>query len=589
MPSPLIILASFLSIYCFSLVYRLLINFVNARKSGFPYIIIPWDQDHLLWLVVCVPLRPLIKKYMPKWIYDRLSILIQGHEFYEKLHPYEQFTAPQGNNKSYALVTVGNFEVDTRDPEIISEILRRPREFEQMDLAEAFLGKFGSNVLTSNGDSWARQRKIVASVINERISKTVFDESIRQTQGLLDEVIGDQEAGETNLLFDMMRKITMNVLSGAGMGAKVEWNHNETAKPSPGYKMTYNEAIKHVIAAVVGPIILPQWLLSNYPSFIPGYETLHSLSIAMKEFPIHTRNLLNQERHRTVAAHGEARSNILSQLLHASEQDGGEEKGSHGLSEDEMVGNLFIFTAAGFDTTANTLGFALVLLSRYPKWQEWIFEEIDSIMPHNPSMDLDYVTTFQKITRIQALLLEVLRLFPAATRVIKVSTAPQGIHTSRGLFSLPAKSTIYINTVCLHLDPDVWRNLNLDQSEKESETDELEFRPTRWICDPSTESPQLFKPPKGTYIPWSAGPRVCPGQKMAQVEFTAIFLKLFNENRIEAVALKTASGELETRSQVEERLDARMKNSILLLTLQMNDIYDVEEGQGLKLRLRRRR
>ncbi|PMD32223.1 cytochrome P450 [Hyaloscypha variabilis F] len=353
--------------------------------------------------------------------------------------------------------------------------------------------------------------------------------------------------------------------------------------------MTYNEATKHIVATVVGPIILPQWLLENYPSFLPGYETLKSLSIAMKEFPIHTRRRLDQERHRTVAADGEAGNNILSQLLQASEQDSEDKKGSQSLSEPEMVGNLFVFTAAGFDTTANTLAFALVLLARYPKWQEWVFEEIDSILPATASTDLDYASIFPKLTRIQALLLEILRLFPPGTHIVKVSTTPQRIHTSHGIFSLPANCTMYINTVCLHLDPNVWRNLNLAENEKASETDELDFRPTRWIWDSSAESQQLFKPPKGTYVPWSAGPRVCPRQKMAQVEFTAIFLKLFQRHRIEAVRLENGYGGLETRIQVERRLDERLGDVTVILTLQMNGIYDIGEGEGLKLRLVKRR
>ena len=32
-----------------------------------------------------------------------------------------------------------------------------------------------------------------------------------------------------------------------------------------------------------------------------------------------------------------------------------EGKGTAGLTEDEIMGNLFVFTAAGFDTTANTM------------------------------------------------------------------------------------------------------------------------------------------------------------------------------------------------------------------------------------------
>jgi len=169
-------------------------------------------------MITSVPLRPLLKKYMPSWIYDRLALTIYGFEFQEKLRPYEQYAAPQGNDKSYAIVTAGRFEVETRDPEITTEILRRPTDFQQVDLTELFMGRFGANVLTSDGDSWSRQRKVIAGVINERISKTVFNESLQQTNGLLDEVLGDEKAGETNRIFDMMKKITINVLSGAGMG-----------------------------------------------------------------------------------------------------------------------------------------------------------------------------------------------------------------------------------------------------------------------------------------------------------------------------------------------------------------------------------
>lgn len=588
MPSFLVIVATLLLVYCSSLVYRLLVNLLNARKSGFPYLVIPWDQNHFVWMITSVPLRPWLIRHMPKWVYDRLSLTIYGFEFHEKLRPFEQYAASQGNDKSYVIVTPGKFEISTRDPEIAAEVLRRPGEFMQVDLTELFMGIFGQNLLTSNGDSWSRQRKVVASVINERISKTVFNESIHQTEGLVDEVVGHGNAGETNRIFDMMKKITINVLSGAGMGTSVEWKDNE--KPSPGFKMTYIETIKHVINNVAGPIILPQWFLSNYPSFLPGYQTLKSLSYAVMEFPVHTRNMLSQERLRTVAAHGETRSNIMSQMLHASEQGDGNMKGVKALSEDEMLGNLFIFTAAGFDTTANTLTYALVLLSRYPKWQDWMFEEIDSIMPAGSSTDLDYTVIFPKATRVLACMLEVLRLFPPVIHISKMTKTAQRIQTSRGLFYFPANATVYINTVGLHLDPAVWRNLNLAENEEKSETDELAFRPSRWI-NPSTDGPQVFKPPKGTYVPWSAGPRICPGQKMAQVEFTAIFLKLFHKHRIEAVSAKTASGESETRAQLESRLDARMRDSISVLTLQMNNVYDVEDDQdkGLKLRLCKRR
>ena len=71
---------------------------------------------------------------------------------------------------------------------------------------------------------------------------------------------------------------------------------------------------------------------------------------------------------------------------------------------------------------------------------------------------------------------------------------------------------------------------------------------------------------------------------MAQVEFTAIFLRLFRRHRVEAVPLGG-----ETREGTEKRLDALMRESVSILTLQMQGVYDAEEGKGTKLKLVKRR
>ena len=94
----------------------------------------------------------------------------------------------------------------------------------------------------------------------------------------------------------------------------------------------------------------------------------------------------------------------------------------------------------------------------------------------------------------------------------------------------------------------------------------------------------LHQPPKGAHPPWSTGPHVCPGQKMAQVEFTAVILALLKRHRIEAVALDGEGG-----PDVNKRLDELMKNSTPILTLQMNGVYNVQGDKGLKLRFTQRR
>lgn len=454
------------------------------------------------------------------------------------------------------------------------------------------MGKFGNNVLTSDGDRWVRQRKVVASVINERISKSVFHESIKQSQGLLQELDSTEEKNiGTNRLFDMAKKITIHVLSGAGMGASIPWQDSLTDKPKPGFKQTYIQTVKSIINNVDGPLLLPQWFLFNYPSFMPGYQKLKMLGYAIEEFPRHTNAMLEEERQRLREEQSVSRSNIMSQLVQASEHgdpdlQNAAEKKTKALSDDEMMGNLFVFTGAGFDTTANTISYALAMLARYPQWQDWLSEEIDEILPQTATADeeLDYATVFPKANRILALMLETLRLFTPLVHISKSTALPQTIQTSKGTFWLPANTTVYVNGVALHIDPEVWRNLNLAEKEEASDEDELIFRPSRWMNSAGSQQ-ALFQPPKGTYVPWSAGPRVCPGQKFAQVEFVTVFLTILRQHKISTVALEN-----ESRADVERRLDTRIKDSISILTLQMNGVYDVSDSKdkGLMLRLDKR-
>jgi len=106
--------------------------------------------------------------------------------------------------------------------------------------------------------------------------------------------------------------------------------------------------------------------------------------------------------------------------------------------------------------------------------------------------------------------------------------------------------------------------------------DQSKFRPTRWIevVDTTTETtnqsssipqaPNLQPPIKGSFLPWSTGPRLCPGMKMAQVEFLSVIWTIFKDYRVEVVRLEN-----ETGKEAQQRLWNVMLDSEPRLTLQM--------------------
>jgi len=77
----------------------------------------------------------------------------------------------------------------------------------------------------------------------------------------------------------------------------------------------------------------------------------------------------------------------MSVLLKASESEA-MGKGRSGLSDEEIIGNLFIYIVAGHDTTANTLAYAVTMLAANVGLQDWLREEISSVFGGEASVEM---------------------------------------------------------------------------------------------------------------------------------------------------------------------------------------------------------
>ncbi len=582
-----------LLLYFCSTVYRLTRNIVKARAVEVPTVLVPVDQGNLLWLILAGTNRNRLRRLLPAQLWSRIALTIFGWEFDEKLQPFEKFAARDGNIKckSYLLVGFGPLDFWTADPIAAREICLRVRDFEVPHAIEHALGPYGPNVMTTNGDRWARHRRIVTSVFDDRISKLAFEESMRQTHGLLEEIFssaGGKQNGsaETPLIFDMIKKITIHVLFGAGLGTRVPWKYEEDKGLQPGNRMFQVESLTAVVSNLVGATLVPTGILLRWPQWLPGYRKMTTVGRAKVEVHKHSKSMLDQERNRIAKndTGGLKANNIMNKLLQASEFSS---TPGQSLSEDEMISNLFVLTAAGFETTATTLAYSVVLLARHAQWQDWLLEEVDSLAPPENTRPIEYATVFPQANRIMAFMLETVRLYSPAPHVHREVISPQTLQTSTGTIGLPAGTRVYVNSLAIHLLPS-WRDVNRQSDpgflEPDPEVpDEYTFRPSRWI-NPQGSVHAVYHPPKGTFLPWAMGPRICPGQKMAQVEFTAVLLALLQRHRIEAAPLKG-----EGQREIEERLDARLRDSRWVTVLQMNGVFDAKENGGLCIRISSRK
>jgi hypothetical protein len=94
-----------------------------------------------------------------------------------------------------------------------------------------------------------------------------------------------------------------------------------------------------------------------------------------------------------------ARGDLVSSMVKAGKQDT-----SSALSENEVVGNVFVFVLAGHETTATTLQTALILLAANPELQQEIQNEIRDIWTaKTEGEDLNYLD-YPKMRTIMALM-----------------------------------------------------------------------------------------------------------------------------------------------------------------------------------------
>ncbi|KAI4152239.1 MAG: hypothetical protein LQ340_003032 [Diploschistes diacapsis] len=553
-------------------IYSFTTCYAAARKIGLPILLTPVTTKNILWLLFGPPLHPLLQQILPQWLFLRIEMSLRGRE--SRLGNKARSMVGQ----SFLLVGPGTLELWTTDAEMIKTITGHGtfRNYPQSKILQVVSGIFGPTVVGSNGEDWQRQRRIIAPTINERISATVWKESIEQAWGMLDHFAASSgevgSAGVTDRSLEGLRRIAINVLSASAYGTPRGWSEENEQAPA-GYKLGFINSLQAISANFAAAIFLPP-ILFNLP-FLSS--DTRKVGIAMEEFPRYVTGMLERERASADTDH----HSITSAMIKASDNYK-QDAPSHGdsrlhLSDPELRGNLFLFTIAGYDTTANTMGYALTFLAIHPDVQAWVVEEIDRVCASLPTAQTPnqatsmpaYETAFPRLKRCLALMLETLRLHPPTASLARTTASPQTITTSSGTtHPLPSGLDVFVFQAGAHIDPDYWA------------PDPLVFRPSRWIL-PTTnsstspseklEEETLFEPAKGTYLPWSFGPRHCPGMKMAQVEFVSVFATLLRHVRVEAVVLPGEKGVEEAR----RRLEGVVADSGPVITVQIRRPRDV--------------
>lgn len=365
-------------------------NLAVARKIGLPIVIVPVDPLGLFWLLIGMQFRPLMRRILPESLTDWMHCCVYGGDI-EQRRPIHARLGPV-----FIAVNPGFIELVVGDAVAADQVFTRRKDFPKPARAYRPLEVFGPSVLTTNGDDWQRHRKLTAPCFNERTSNVVWDIATKQAQVMAKSYLSAAD-GIANSLQRDLRRLALHVLMGVGFGVEAKTDSKEEIEP--GYVMSFPEALRTVLAHIVYAFAASPKVLTA--KIMP--KTLRKLGYALEDFVKYNHTMLEDETRRVESDEAQ-RNNLLSVMLRASKQEASTAGRKSYLSDEEVIGNMFIFNLAGHDTASNTMESLIGLVALYPEWQDWMREEILHV---RSSGNITY-DSFSKLKRCQAVMVSIL-------------------------------------------------------------------------------------------------------------------------------------------------------------------------------------
>lgn len=621
-----LILSAFAAIILYQVASRyrsLQRNIKLAKTSGLPVVVSPWNLFNTFWLASYKVWTPLLKAFLPQSMQGLWMDLlhpewgyIHGHKPFEKL-----------GMDVFIVATPTRLSVFVADAEAITQITTRRNDFPKPLEMYGALDIYGKNLVSTEGPDWRVHRKLVAPSFGEKNNELVFDETLHHAQSLIGLWAGRDGRGNQTVADPALAAMNfaLYVISSAGFDVRVAWPHEEGesatkrktegksmsvgSETPPGHTMNYREALSELLHNIMWTQVIPhKWLLRS------PIKLHRTVGEAVGEWGKYMDELYQVKRDQVASGEGQGGIDLFDAMIRAS---GIIDEKSTKITKSDLQGNAFVLMLAGHETTANTLHFSLVFLAMRWSSQKRLHEDLDKIFEGKPISAWKYEEHFQKLfgSMAAAVMNETLRLLQPIVNIPK-STAPgrpQPLNLGGQQYMVPGDSHIFLSAA-VHRNPKYWpaaSNTPLINGVPDVEC----FRPERWIAEseasesfvdigyddedlrgPSGEdtSAQLFKPVKGSYIPFSDGFRSCIGRRFAQVEILAVLAAIFTHYSVELAVDDFATDEevermpkggkerRELYQKAVDRANDFIKNKMaMIITLQLR-------GVSIPIRLMRR-
>ncbi|GMT34991.1 hypothetical protein PFISCL1PPCAC_26288, partial [Pristionchus fissidentatus] len=440
------------------------------------------------------------KKRLSKHVPGSDGLPIFGHLFQFSMDPQvmpHEFVAWMNKSVSETglqLLKVWFFHDNSYIPtsgETLKYILDSNEEITKGDEYEIFVPWLGRGLLISTGDKWRSRRKLLTPTFHFPMLDGYIATREMYMQ-MCAELLEDRTGGTKLIdMYPVVKMCALDIICETTMGKELD-SQRQPNQP-------YVEAIVTLMRLGTEISMKPQ-LWPKFMRYLLGVQQeFDRCNVIAQNF---TRTVIAERAE--ALARGEVEPNKRAFLDLLMEQ-----KEKQNLSDEDIREEVDTFMFEGHDTTSAGLAWAVWCFACHPEIQQTAYEEILNVLGNDVDRDLTR-EDIGKLVYLERCVKETMRLYPP---VPFVSRQLQN-DLKMGEYTLPQHANIPISPFIVHRNESIFPNA-------------LHFDPDRFLPE------EAAKRHAYDYIPFSAGPRNCIGQKFAQYEEKIILSWLLRRFRFE--------------------------------------------------------
>lgn len=382
-------------------------------------------------------------------------------------------------------------------------VLSSQKLIRKSELYKFLIPWLGDGLLLSTGQKWFNKRKILTPAFHFKILEQ-FVEVFDKQGTVLVQRLREQATRKLVNIYPFVTLAALDIICETAMGTSINAQTDTDSK--------YVRAVTELSYLLAGRF-MKVWQRSDFLFNLSADKKRQDKVIkVLHDF---TTSIIRSRREELLAGKIETDDTVdeegvgtrkkmafLDVLLQAT-IDG------RPLTDKEIQEEVDTFMFEGHDTTTIAITFTLMLLAKHPEIQEKVYQEVTEII----GKDLNAPTTYrnlQDMKYLELVIKESLRLYPPVPIIGRKFTEKTEIDGK----VVPEDSNFNVGIILMHRDPTQFE-------------DPERFDPERFSPERTTELSSPY-----AYIPFSAGPRNCIGQKFAMLELKSTLSKIIRNYRL---------------------------------------------------------